>query len=69
MKFKLMLVRDIYPWGDPMWMIIEKNFDTRQQAANAKRAYKAARGGIVAEAVNIAKAAGLRSAWKIEEYK
>lgn len=69
MKYKLSLVCESYPWGDPMYRVIGLNYDSRKQAESAKRSYAYARSGIVEEAKLIAKAIGLRSPWKIDEYR
>ena len=66
--FRLLIMDHICgcDYQSPCYVALGK-YETRKQAQNAKRGYSFARSGVVNRAKEMAKAAGLRSPWKIEE--
>lgn len=51
----------------PHYAVVGRNYGTRQRAQSAKRGYSFARSGVVRDAKELAKRAGLRSPWRVVE--
>lgn len=70
MSFRLLIMDHVCGCDDkhPCYAVIGKFYKTRAQVNAAKRSYSFHRSGVVIRAKELAKNAGKKSCWLVEEY-
>jgi hypothetical protein len=68
-RYRLKLLGDHYGQNCQDGYTVIGLFDSRKSIGSYKQGFSFNRSGVVADAKELAKAQGLRSPWKVEEYE